>query len=171
MKGLELIRKSKAFIGPGPFPYRNFQTGGEWMGQQLFQKIKMENTCHSPPNYLKAGILKYGISCVCAATGFALSWPLGWIVGPVTISVFYLAEVHLLFLFPLLALGKKHPLLTSFWLTYQIGLLSAFLTVIPIAAYMLLGLLNTKESYRGWYVGCLAIILWYVDLMEPYDDE
>ena len=80
---------------------------------------------------------------------------------PLSVVVFYLVEVHLLFLFPLLIDSVRHPVQVSIRLTYQTGLLNAMLTTMPIGFFMMAGLFNIKRPLRNWYIGSLAIIIWY----------
>jgi hypothetical protein len=139
-----------------------FSTGAEWMHHQLYE-LQPTTTPSFNPNtpYTTYGLLKYGIcgtASIAALIALATFNP--WLI-PLSIIIFYLAEIHFLFLFPILIDQTPHPILASIRATYRIGITKCLLTVIPIATYMLIGLLHKKDRLTNWYIGCLAIIIWY----------
>jgi len=162
MKWQNLLRQAETELGAGPFPYRDFTTGGAWMVAQLH--LRWPGTLPSPkPDYHQAGLIKYGCSFFVAGFVLALTAKLGLTALLLCGLSFYLAEVHFLFLFPLLAEGEREAYLNSIRITYELGLLHCVLNVIPIALMMLLGLFDRKDPYRAWHIGCLAIVLWYIE--------
>lgn len=138
-----------------------FPAGAQWMYDRM-QEIRPSDIPFDPAfNYTGYGILKYG---VCLA-GFALpllaSAKVELITVLLSVVFFYLLEVHFLFLFPLLIDRAPRPLLTGIRMAWSIGIGRCLITVIPIATYMLLGLFRRSDPLRNWYIGCLAIIIWY----------
>ncbi|TVT42597.1 hypothetical protein FNT36_00420 [Hymenobacter setariae] len=89
-----------------------------------------------------------------------------WLL-PLAGLAFYVVEVHFLFLFPLLLDRVAHPLRTSIWATYQVGFMRALTWTLAIAAFMLAGLLNRRQPWRNWHIGCLALIHWYHHEVRP----
>jgi len=93
----------------------------------------------------------------------------GWFLNyaplfiPLSIVVFYLFEIQFLFLFPLLIDNSKEPVRRGIREVFKIGIIRCLFTVIPIAFFMLLGLFHKRQRYRNWYIGCLAILIWYND--------
>jgi len=117
-------------------------------------------------SYTAYGIAKYGICLTAAgltAAGLAAAGISGYplFAAPLSILVFYLFEIHFLFLFPLLIDRTPRPLLTSIRATYKIGVWRCLITVIPIAVYMLIGLTRKNDRLANWHTGCLAIVIWY----------
>jgi hypothetical protein len=115
----------------------------------------------SDTRYTIYGLVKYGI-CLTAAGLAAVGisgYPL--FAAPLSILVFYLFEIHFLFLFPLLIDRSPRPLLTSIRATYKIGVWRCLITVIPVAGYMLAGLFRKTDRLGNWYTGCLSILIWY----------
>jgi hypothetical protein len=189
MNSRELIRASRTHLRKCPPPVSHqanlttlFPSGAKWMHDRLqeleaadrqpadlqFADRQPANRQPADPhpfnpniNYSSFGLLKYG-SCIAGfATSASVLPTYGLLFTPLPIAVFYLIEIHTLFLFPLLIDQTPRPLLTSVKATYKIGIGRCFFTVIPIAAYMLLGLLRLSNPLRNWYIGCLAIIIWY----------
>ncbi|RYY95773.1 MAG: hypothetical protein EOO11_15115 [Chitinophagaceae bacterium] len=147
-----------------PFSPQLFDRGARWMQQQL-QALDPA----TPPGFDAAipftawGLLKYGCCLAgagAAAYGLYLLHPA---LTPLAVLVFYYCEVHFLFLFPRLLDGRPHPLRASIRSTYKVGPLRALFTVLPIAAYMLIGLFRLRHPLRHWHIGCLAILIWYQD--------
>jgi len=139
-----------------------FSSGAHWMHRQL-AALHPTTTPPFNPNtqYTAYGLLKYG-ACLTALITTLTAFPTcGPIIIPLSILAFYLVEIHFLFLFPILIDQTPNPVLSSIRATYKIGIARCLLTVIPIAAYMLIGLLNKKHRLHNWYIGCLAIIIWY----------
>jgi len=169
MKALELLEKSKAHLREFSKKEKQVQSlfifteGAEWMLLKMNELDKRESVFDATIPYEKYGYLKYGMSLFF----FILSGYFFWLntpfLLPLSILIFYFFEIHFLFLFPLSLDKEKKPCLTSIQMTYRIGLLKAFLIVIPIGVYMMLGLLNRRDPLRNWYLGCLAILIWYLD--------
>ncbi len=139
-----------------------FVEGARWMEHWL-QRLDPEFRAStlSSKTLRCYGIFKYGVCiCVAGAAGYLL-FVFNPILFPLAILVFYLAEVHFLFLFPIFLNGDTHPITCSIYLTYRMGLWNTTLTVMSIAFFMLRGLLAGKDRYKNWHIGCLAILIWY----------
>lgn len=111
--------------------------------------------------YAVYGWMKYGLSLSAMIISMWFFMNVNAWLLPLSILVFYLVEVHFLFLFPLLIDDVSAPVWTSIQQTYRSGLFTSLLTVIPIGFYMIAGLLNVRDPFHNWHVGCLAVILWY----------
>ena len=143
-------------------PMTMFQEGARWMHDRLNELDGSESRPFDPEvNYTFYGYLKYGI-CL---TGFSLAcW---WSVQhdpfllPFSILVFYLLEIHFLFLFPLLIDGARQPVLRGIREVSRIGVINCLQTVIPLAVFMMTGLFRRKDNFHNWYIGCLSILIWY----------
>ena len=166
MRWQRLLRQAEAELGDGLFPYRNFSAGGAWMAEQLYQRAGQSLPSENLPDYHTAGIIKYGLASLAGIMTIPVIALVGPLAIPLSILVFYCVEVHLLFLFPLLAEGDETPYHTSVRLCRRIGVLHCVLTIIPVAIWMLTGLLNIKKPYRSWHIGCLAVIIWYLDFRK-----
>jgi hypothetical protein len=139
-----------------------FSLGAKWMFDRLNEneaEVKFDKSI----NFAAYGFLKYGVSFFVGSFAAFLLGNVNLFLLPLSIVAFYLAEVHFLFLFPILIDKVKSPIWTSIRQTYKMGLLTTLVTVIPIGFYMVFGLLNFKDPFRNWYVGCLAILYWYKD--------
>ncbi|MCI1186566.1 hypothetical protein MON38_03990 [Hymenobacter sp. DH14] len=153
-------RPPQPLAGPGPV----FEAGAAWMGVHLARLRAWPLAASgSRPCFTCYGWLKYGLSLL----GLALA-ALGLVRGsvwlwPVAALGFYVVEIQFLFLFPLLLERRPRPLLASCRLTARIGYGRCLLGVLPVAAYMLAGLVRPRHARLQWHVGCLAILLWYVD--------
>jgi len=168
MKYQHLISQSKINLQADPpningILSRNiFELGAKWMFDKLNEnKIDKEVQFNQSINFFVYGLLKYGISFFVFLLSAILFFKINFFLLPFSIIVFYLAEVHFLFLFPILIDNVEKPILTSIKQTYKTGILTTLTTVIPIGFFMVFGLLNFKDPFRNWYVGCLAIIIWY----------
>lgn len=156
----ELITRSRKELEACELDYSRavgFAQGGQWMAGVL------GHDAYDGDRYLRWGILKYSLACMSFPVS-ALVW--GFPNVPFVVSsvlLFYLIEVHFLFLFPLMADGSKHLLVSSLRATYRVGVFRAVGTVIPLALHMLSGLLNFKQPLYNWYVCCMSIIIWYRD--------
>jgi hypothetical protein len=168
VKFQQLIALSKANLTTNP-TYINgvvsaniFELGAKWMFDHLNKgEINKEKHFNSSTNYFTYGLLKYG-SCIFAfLLSVFLFAKLNYYLLPLSIIVFYLVEIHFLFLFPLLIDNAEKPIWTSIKLTYKMCILKSLVTIIPIGFYMVFGLFNLKAPFYNWYVGCLAIIIWY----------
>lgn len=167
MKYQELLNLSKKRIGTQfppttlIFSPKLFHFGCRWMYKKLNETTLTDQQFNYSINYGAYGILKYSL----ASLAFFVSlWQLSKIslfITPLSIILFYLIEIHFLFLFPLLLDRVKNPLWVSIRQTYKTGILTALLTTIPIGFFMLSGVFNIKNPLRNWYIGCFAIIIWY----------
>ncbi|MBX2923750.1 MAG: hypothetical protein KF746_16220 [Chitinophagaceae bacterium] len=168
MKYKALLEQSRQNIGID-FPvscrgisFQVFETGCRWMHQKLNDDAgERHRNFNSSINYLKYGMIKYGIAFF---VFFFSLWQFSRIslfIAPLSIVLFYLVEIHFLFLFPFILDGIENPLWASLKQTYKTGIVTALITVIPIGLFMLYGLLNIRNPFRNWYIGCFAIIIWY----------
>ena len=164
----QLLIASRAHLEkyPGYGPASNLRTlfpmGARWMYDRLTELNG--NNIHpfaSKVNYTLYGYLKYGI---CLSGFLIVIW---WcsshmpLLLPLSILLFYVLEIHFLFLFPLLIDHSKRPILTGVRETFKLGILKCLSIVIPISMFMLIGLFRKKDWVRNWYIGCLAILIWY----------
>lgn len=168
MKYQYLISQSKENLEINP-PHINgvvstsiFGLGAKWMFDKLNENKTAKKMQFNPSvNFFAYGFLKYAISFFVFSFSAFLFFQVNLFLLPLSIITFYLAEVHFLFLFPILIDKVEKPIWTSIKQTYKTGLLTTLITVIPIGIYMVFGLLNFKNPFRNWYVGCLAILIWY----------
>lgn len=137
--------------------FRVFDDGADWMRKAL----GVDKASVRPGRYTFYGLLKYGISISLMLASAYVLVTLNIALAPLTVLVFYWAELHFLFLFPLLIDGVRNPLKTSLRATYRVGLWRAIVNVIPIGAYMLSGLFNFRDPFKRWHIGCMCIIIWY----------
>jgi hypothetical protein len=140
-----------------------FSTGGRWMfhWMQILQ-FNEKRTLQQGTNFAFYGVLKYAISGAVFLIALFFLWPLGWIYAPLSIVGFYVAEVQLMFLFPLLIDRSPAPLRESMAMTRKIGTIKAVWVILPIGIFMLLGLFHWKKPFKHWYLGCLAVVIWYI---------
>lgn len=168
MKFRELLKQSKKEVG-ADLPLNNkiisfkiFDIGCRWMYKKLNENIEgNEPPFNKAINYTAYGMLKYSIAMAVFLFSCWQFYKISFVIVPVAIIMFYLVEIHFLFLFPLILDGAKNPIWTSIRQTYKTGILKALLTITPIGFFMLLGLLHVKNPLRNWYIGCFAIIIWY----------
>jgi hypothetical protein len=146
-----------------PLSPRIFATGARWMFAHL--------PAQGPPSEFDESIdfghygrLKYGSSLLAmlaaTAAGGLAKLPL-LLLLPLAGLAFYVVEIHLLFLFPLLLDRVAHPLRASIRATYRVGFWKALAWTLALAAFMLAGLLHRRRPWRNWHIGCLALIYWY----------
>ena len=153
---------------PGYEPVRGlttmFPAGARWMHDRLAGLDKSNIRSWDPAiNYNLYGFLKYGIcmaGLLLSGWWFLVSAPL---LLPVSILVFYLLEIQFLFLFPLLLDNSDKPIRNGIREVFKIGIINCLFTVIPIGFYMMIGLFHKRQRYRNWYIGCMAILIWYND--------
>ncbi len=109
--------------------------------------------------YLSAAAAGVAGGTVAACVHPALA-PLGFVLG------FYAVEVQGVFLLPALVCGAPSPWAHSRSLVVRAGgTLVAMRTVVPLAAWMLVGGAVTHGSpERAWCEGATAVVLWYGDL-------
>jgi len=144
-----------------PFSWDVFRLGGEWMRAWLVEWDPLRKWNSEAIAFNTYGWFKYLISLIAflgSAYAFYVINP--WLL-PLSLIVFYIVEVHFLFLFPLLIDGVRNPLWQSIVITHRIGLWRVLATVIPIGIFMVLGLFHLSDPFRNWYKGCLAILIWY----------
>ena len=136
-----------------------FSFGAQWMYDRLHE-LQPNNMHPFDPriNYNLYGGMKYAI-CLAGLSMILLTHRV--VAIPAGVVVFYLLEVHFLFLFPLLIDSESRPLLASLRATHKIGVGKCLAMVLPIAGFMLIGFLRKTDRLRNWYVGCLAIVIWY----------
>lgn len=147
-----------------PLSVNVFREGGVWMCRWLSRLERKQGISYDGLAHFNAyGFMKYGI-CI-AAFVISLWCFFTWNVYlmPLSVVVFYIAEVHFLFLFPLLIDKVEKPVLKSIAITYRMGLVNVLLKVIPIGFYMAFGLFRFSDPFRNWYKGCLAVLIWYQD--------
>ncbi len=168
MKYQHLILQSKTNLQAdspninGVLSMNIFELGAKWMFDKLNENIiDSQMQFNHSINFFAYGLLKYGISIFAFLFSAFLLFKVNAFLLPLSIIIFYLAEVHFLFLFPILIDNVEKPILTSIKQTYKTGILTTLTTVIPIGFFMIFGLLNFKDPFRNWYVGCLSIIIWY----------
>lgn len=137
-----------------------FTQGAAWMNAYLNIISKEKRTCAKRP-YEGLGFAKYGTSALISLAVLGLFSVWSWWVFPLAVIVFYLVEVHFLFLFPLAIDDKKKLFFQSLQATYLFGYWRAFYFTTRIAAYMLWGLKDLKTPYKKWRIGCLAIVILY----------
>lgn len=132
-----------------------FTEGGQWMAE----KMNIPIDCSIPFNIY--GFLKYAVCLSAFITSFLFFFDINILLTPFSVLVFYFFEIHFLFLFPLLIDKIPFPLWKSIEITYKIGIFKAMFRVIRIAIFMLLGILNFKNPFKNWHIGCLFILIWY----------
>ena len=138
-----------------------FVNGGRWMQNRMNELNGNIKSADLTFEFKFYGYLKYGISIILTVLSALLFDHLSPFLIPLSVLVFYLAEVHFAFIFPLIIDDCKHPIASSFRVTYQTGFFTVLLNVVPIAAYMLSGIFSRKEPFQKWHIGCMAIIIWY----------
>lgn len=173
MKFAELISKSQAKFTEEPLridgSFLNvFSRGADWMYHYLNKDTLREEIIGKSTNYTFYGILKYSLALIFFFASVLLFLNIHIFLIPLSVIIFYFIEVHFLFLFPLLLDKVSNPILTSIKCTYRVGLINALLNVIPIGFYMVIGLLRFNAPLRNWYIGCLAIVIWYRDEIRDW---
>lgn len=173
MKLSILLAESRSCFDQKPFEINPKEEGGiftlgaKWMFQwmQHFNLVSNHLTLRSYP-YNLAGIFKYGVSIIISTLVALLLLRISMWLEPIVIILFYIVEVHFLFLFPIIIANDRNSFIKSIKLTYRIGYFSSLVKLIGIAGFMLIGFLNRKHPLKNWYIGCLAIIIWYKHAME-----
>ncbi len=149
-----------------------FSAGAEWMqqAQNILRPAKSES--HNA-NFTFLGIAKY------AAAAISAFIPLLWLTPgdavfllPLSAILFYLVESQFVFLFPVALDGSETPFRDAFRLRLAAGpTLHVLITVLHIAAYMLVGGFLGKGFLRSWAVGCLAVLIWHNEVVERASSE
>lgn len=139
-----------------------FAGGSAWMAASMGRPRTL-----SPARARYLGIVKYGLSLLASATMLGATWAL---FGPLAVLpaalAFYAVEAQLVFLFPVAIEGHAAPFREAFRLTRTAGgTLTVMATVLRIAATMLLGGPWRGGIVRAWSLGCLAIVIWYEQLV------
>lgn len=162
-KAKQHLKQNSAYIDKGNW-LNTFSLGAKWMVSKL-NKIDPLNhrTFNQNTNFLAYGLGKYLISLLAFLIYFLLFYNIHFLLTPLSILVFYVFEVALLFLFPLLIDGVEYPIITSIKMTWKIGFSKVILIVLPIAIFMLAGLFDIKRPFHNWHIGCLTILFWYKD--------
>lgn len=170
MKYRQLISQSKANLETNPpcttgiLSPRIFSIGAEWMFDKLHEGEKHTELHYDRSvHYLVYGVGKYGISLAAYVLAILCLVQINIVLIPLSIIVFYVVEVHFLFLFPILIDNIPRPIWTSIRQTYKVGLFASLVTVIPLGFFMVAGLFRLRNPLRNWYIGCLAIVIWYRD--------
>jgi hypothetical protein len=147
-----------------PFSLQLFQNGAIWM-QAKMNDLNPANKVwiDKKISFNGYGFLKYSICLSAFATSFFFFLNKNVSLIPLSVLVFYFFEVHFLFLFPLLLDKIPHPIWKSIRLTYKLGVFRAMFIVLQIAMFMLWGILNVKNPFKNWHIGCLCILIWYQD--------
>ena len=140
--------------------FKVFEYGARWMYYQLNDTSTFAEF-DDRQNFTFYGVIKYMVSLFVFVLFSVLFYVIHPFLLPLSILVFYFVEVHFLFLFPLVLDHEEAPFLKSLKATYKVGVLNATWTVLQIGLFMLWGFLNFKKPLRNWYIGCLAIIVWY----------
>ena len=143
-------------------PMTMFPGGARWMYDRLNELDGSDVRPFDPKiNYSLYGYLKYGICLTGLSLACYWSFKFSMLLIPLSILLFYLLEIHFLFLFPLLIDRARWPVLNGIREVFRIGVIPCLLTVIPISIFMMTGLFRRKNSFRNWYIGCLSILIWY----------
>ena len=140
-----------------------FAAGAEWM------RLAMQAVRGSAPTgstgFVRLGCVKYGLAMLPALASAAVAAFVSWWLLPVAVIAFYAVECRMVFAFPLALDGSRRPLRDSDTLVAaNLSWPRAVARVMRIAAEMLVGGLLGRGFARSWCVGCLAVVLWYVEL-------
>lgn len=168
MNAKTLLHLSTQYFDAAPYTIevterkRVFNAGAKWMflimnALQPDKKMVFDDDI----SYHYYGFLKYGVCLFFFGIALVVAFLFNMWLIPLTILLFYLVEVHFLFLFPLLIDGVKKPFLIGIQHVYRIGILRVVFTVFQIGVFMMVGLLRYKNPLRNWYIGCLSIVIWY----------
>lgn len=166
MNSRQLLRISTTLFEARPkqvkavFSPHIFTIGAQWMAERMGVENPSDKHKHNQ-SFIYYGLLKYGICFGVFLGAFFLFWHLQpWLI-PLSILVFYLCEIHFLFLFPLLIDQVPRPVCASVRMTYRMGLIRTAFTVMHIGFFMVSGLFQYKNPFKKWHIGCLAIVIWY----------
>ena len=144
-----------------------FEGGAEWMRLGL-GVLRKTSLVRNDTAWNVAGVAKYGACSVASlAVVLACAWT-GWWWGLVlVVPAFYGVEAQTVFLFPILLDGSGSPIRESRRMTLRAGgTFSVMMTVLPIAFEMLAGGLLGRGVTRAWCTGCMAVLIWYDELLE-----
>jgi hypothetical protein len=139
-----------------------FTEGGYWMAEKMaYLESQQFNYIETPIPFNRYGFFKYGLCLSAFIASFLFFFQIHIWLTPLSVLVFYFFEIHFLFLFPLLIDKTPYLLWKSIKITYKIGVFKAIYRVMHIAIFMLLGLLNLKNPFKNWHIGCIFILIWY----------
>lgn len=151
--------------------WSGFAVGGPWMRRALVERLAPIVVREGEDSGLKwtlLGVFKYGQCALAALSLCALAVTFGqWWLLLLVIPLFYLVEAQWVFLFVLVAQGRPAPLRLSIRLTRQAGgSWRVMWTVLPLAWTMLTGWLKPQGALKSWCAGCLAVVIWYLELTD-----
>jgi hypothetical protein len=138
-----------------------FTSGAKWMHKKLNDQESNTDKFDDSINFEFYGLLKYAISLSAFIVSFLFLLKINIALLPLSIPIFYLFEIHFLFLFPLLLDRVKNPLWASIKQTYRAVFFKTLFVVMQIGFFMVSGLFDLKDPFRKWHIGCLAVIIWY----------
>lgn len=137
-----------------------FSTGAHWMFQRMqeLNLVKANQAPNLPWNSI--GYFKYALVSLAA---FGLSGACGLIQPLLILSFpiwFYLLELPLVFLFPILIQQNSFSIKYNVQLIQKTGFTTSFLILIQLAA----GMLIPSKNFYNWHKGCLAVLIWYEEV-------
>lgn len=151
---------------------RGFGSGGAWMGHVLY-RVRGREPRESDSDYAAASWGKYArSSCGALIAGWSVAFVSAWLVVPVAILAFYAIEARDVFLVPSIvdfgrrASRARRALIRRALIRRAGGVPTIVCVVLPIAAVMIFGGLTRRGAFRSWLLGCVAVVLWYVDLKD-----
>ena len=142
------------------FGLNAFATGVQWMFQRMqeLNLVKANQAPNLPWN--RIGYCKYALVSLAALVlsgAFGLIQPLLFLSFPIW---FYLLELPLVFLFPILIQHKSFSIKHSILLIQKTGFTASYLILIQLAA----GMLIPSKNFHNWHKGCLAVLIWYEEV-------
>lgn len=156
-------QKQLIYAPPKSMVKNDFQAGAKWMHRCL-ETIRGERISYPETVAFNVhGFVKNGV----AGTLSMIVWGIGIATHSIPLIlastlVFYLIEVQMVFLFPLLIDQDPTPFQKSrHYVVRGGGTIKAMSVVMPISAFMMIGGLLGQGIVRSWCIGCLAVVLWY----------
>ena len=151
----------------------DFSMGAAYMAAGLSLVLHQPIDPPMTKTFNRLGLIKYGTASLLALLFIVLGiifQGFVWIfLSPV---VFYLAEVTMAFVFPLALEKSQHPFRESWTLIRRKGgPLKNLFVIVPIAGFMVGGGFFGQGFVRSWCVGCLAVVLWYVDVRDGQKEK
>ena len=146
---------------------QGFLSGAQWMNQAM-GVVRGRSALMRSANYQGLGFFKYGLATAAALTATFLAYQVGrWdFVGLIPLA-FYAIEAQFVFLFPLVLDGTPTPVKDSLAMTRRAGgTIQVLATIVPISWVTLFGGFAGQGFLRCWCVGCLAVVLWYEDVLD-----
>lgn len=140
--------------------FNAFSTGAHWMFQRMqdLNLVKANQAPNLPWNTI--GYFKYALVSLTAlglSGACSLIEPLLMLSFPIW---FYLLELPLVFLFPILIQQNSFSIKHSVQLIQKTGFTTSFLILIQLAA----GMLFPSRNFYNWHKGCLAVLIWYEEV-------